>query len=89
MVVPANMEFEKPATSASSGPPRDGRRTKNQHGTAKAGTMDDYFKEGEEKSRAEDTTSAQSKAETLPPPPKGPSKAVPMAATSTSDDAGR
>lgn len=89
MVVPATMQFEKSAFSASNGPPKDGRRTRNHHGTAKAGAMDDYFKEGEEKSRAEDTNSAKSKTEALPPPPKGgPPKAVPPAKTSTLDDIG-
>ena len=89
MVVPANMQFEKPAISASSGPPKDGRRIRTHHGTAKAGTMDDYFKEGEEKSRAEDAIPAKSKAETLLPPPKGgPPKAVPSTEPSTLDDAG-
>ena len=71
IIVPANIQFDKPVTNPASGPPKDGRKGRShQHGLP-ANAMDDYFKEGEEKSKEEDMTPAKSRADALPPPPKG------------------
>ena len=88
MIVPADIPFDKPVASVPSNPPRDGRRLRSHHGTTKAGTMDEYFKEGEEKSKEDDGTVTKQKADTLPPPPKGgPPKAVASPVANTTDDA--
>jgi len=58
------------ATTAS-GPPRGARKSRVQPNQASGQAMEDYFKEGEEQSRAVDGGSSTPKVNsTLPPPPK-------------------
>lgn len=63
-LVPAQMVGSTPVSA----PPRGGKK-KEKHGHSPNKFMDDYFKEGEEKSRAVDNA-PKSKGSGVPPPPK-------------------
>lgn len=71
-LVPAQMVGSAPVSA----PPRAGKK-KDRHGHSPNSLMDDYFKEGEEKSRELDRAPQSSKGSAVPPPPKtgGPPKA--------------
>ena len=75
-LVPAQMVGSSPVSA----PPRSGKKKERHgHGHSPNRLMDDYFKEGEEKSRALDNA-PKSKGSGVPPPPKagaGPPKAAP------------
>jgi hypothetical protein len=86
-LVPAEMQFSAgtsppPATGAEGvgvppkGPPAGKARKSRAHHAPAAG-LDDYFAEGEQKSRELDGTTSSSKGSAVPPPPKagGPPKA--------------
>ena len=73
LLVPAAMTFPPPAPLASASaslpePTRTGRKTRN--GVPSGQAFDEYFKEGEEKSKEEDLSPA-GKSTPPPPPPKG------------------
>lgn len=72
-LVPANMQFSAtpPAAGGSpaGGPSKAGRKARAHHAVSPGVGLDDYFKEGEQKSKEQDN--APTKAATLPPPPKG------------------
>lgn len=70
ILIPASMALPPPApptTATSPGLPRSGR--KNRHAASSNQAFDDYFKEGEQKSREEDFAPG-AKATPPPPPPK-------------------
>jgi hypothetical protein len=75
-LVPANM-VPSPTTAGGTGgagpPPKGpgGRKGRvHHHHVAVPGDMDDYFKEGEEKSREEDYGASVKPGSAVPPPPK-------------------
>ena len=73
-LVPANMDLKNPSPPPpSSGPPPGGKARKQRahHTTAPAAGLDDYFAEGEQKSRELDKGSTPKSTGGLPPPPKG------------------
>lgn len=76
-LVPAQMVGATPVSA----PPRSSRK-KDRHAHSPQAAMDDYFKEGEEKSRELDHAPTTKTASSLPPPPKagGPPKADTVAA---------
>ncbi|KAL2356011.1 GRASP55/65 family protein [Cryomyces antarcticus] len=82
-LVPANMQFNPtspppPLTGAAHQKPA--RKARAHHAISPGGAMDEYFKEGEEKSREQE--SPKPRASGLPPPPKagaGPPRAAPPA----------
>ncbi|OQO08004.1 hypothetical protein B0A48_06797 [Cryoendolithus antarcticus] len=76
LLVPANMPFASPTPPPpSSGAPPVGKAKKARaHHPPPAG-FDDYFKEGEQKSREADGATTPKPGNSLPPPPKGPPKA--------------
>lgn len=76
-LVPANMMTSPPPSggAAGAGPPPKGPggrkgRVHHHHYAAVPGDMDDYFKEGEEKSRKEDYGASMKTGSAVPPPPK-------------------
>lgn len=80
-LVPANMDYAStsPPPPTSSGPPPPSGKGKKQraHQPAPAAGLDDYFAEGEQKSReVEGGGSTPKPSSALPPPPKGPPKAA-------------
>lgn len=83
-LIPANMPMASPAAAAPGAPPPPGRAKKARahHAAAPAAGLDDYFAEGEKKSREMDN--APKAASALPPPPKTgePPKATSPAAES-------
>ena len=74
LFTPANMQFTSVAPSGpppTGGPPRAGRKARAHHTTAApAAAMDDYFKEGEQKSMEADNAPTPKPNSSLPPPPK-------------------
>lgn len=73
-LVPANMDIKNPPPpSPSSGPPPQGkpRKQRAHHSAVPAAGLDDYFAEGEQKSREQDKGSTPKPTGSLPPPPKG------------------
>lgn len=84
-LVPANMQFNTtaPPDSTSTGPPqgaageRKAKKGRAHHAISPSAMMDDYFKEGEEKSKELDNAPKATNS-TLPPPPmSGPPKGGP------------
>jgi hypothetical protein len=85
LLVPANLQFASPSSPAQQGgitsppPPPAGkaRKARAQNTAAAGGGLDDYFAEGEQKSRELDNAPKTSSGG-LPPPPKagGPPKAA-------------
>lgn len=84
-LVPANMHFANPSppapgTTAGGGPPPGRAKKARAHpAAAPIAGLDDYFKEGEQKSRELDGSSTPKASTGLPPPPKaggGPPKAA-------------
>jgi hypothetical protein len=79
-LVPANMHMPStsPPPPASGGPPPAGKARKQRahHSAAPAAGLDDYFAEGEQKSRELDRGTTPKADGSLPPPPKGPPKAA-------------
>ena len=77
-LVPAEMNPSQgvrspsPSAAPAGGPPK-GRTKKPRaaHSTARGGALDDYFAEGEQKSREADNAPTLGNAADLPPPPKG------------------
>jgi len=72
-LVPAEMSFAPPPAviSPSDGPPKSARKARAAHVISPGAGIDDYFKEGEEKSRELDRGSTPKNAGAgLPPPPK-------------------
>ncbi|KAL8765060.1 MAG: hypothetical protein Q9194_006696 [Teloschistes cf. exilis] len=72
-LVPASMTAPPPpppqsATSPSAGPPKGVKKQRNV--AAPNMTFDDYFREGEQKSKEEDYTTSTKGTAPLPPPPK-------------------
>ncbi|KAK5126079.1 hypothetical protein LTR85_011434 [Meristemomyces frigidus] len=87
-LVPANMHFASPSppppiTAAGGGGPPPGRAKKARahHAAAPIAGLDDYFKEGEQKSRELDGSSTPKPSGGLPPPPKAGSGGPPKAAS--------
>lgn len=77
-LVPANMPLSNPTPPppASGGPPPGGKAKKTRAYAPAAG-LDDYFAEGEQKSKELESGSSTPKPSSgLPPPPKGPPKAA-------------
>lgn len=78
-LVPANLPSQ-PAKPTSPGPPPAGKARKQRahHTTAPAAGLDDYFAEGEQKSRELEGSSTPKPTSSLPPPPAkgGPPKAA-------------
>lgn len=80
-LIPANMATPSTASPRppSTGPPPAGKARKQRahhHHAAPAAGLDDYFAEGEQKSRENDKGSSPKPSSSLPPPPKaGPPKA--------------
>jgi hypothetical protein len=74
-LVPADMAFENPpSASAAAAPPKAAKKPRHFPHASPSAEMDDYFKEGEEKSQKEDHAPTH-KTSGLPPPPKaGPGK---------------
>ena len=72
-LVPANMDIKNPSPPPpTSGPPAGkARKQRAHHATAPAAGLDDYFAEGEQKSREVDKGSTPKPSGSLPPPPKG------------------
>lgn len=91
-LVPANMmnlasPSPPPPPSSSPGPPQG--RPKKARAHHAAPTMDEYFAEGEQKSRETDNTPTPKPGGGLPPPPPragGPPRAVPAAAPVAADE---
>jgi hypothetical protein len=86
-LVPANMSFQ----SKSPPPPPGGgggraKKARAHHNVAPVSDMDEYFKEGEAKSKEEDY--APSSKGALPPPPKAGGKMPPPPPKSTTPGAG-
>ncbi|KAK5133617.1 hypothetical protein LTR08_007565 [Meristemomyces frigidus] len=78
-LVPANLQFSDPSPLSSGGPPPGKAKKARVHAAAPVAGLDDYFKEGEQKSRELDTSSTPKPGGGLPPPPKaggGPPKAA-------------
>ena len=80
-LVPANMQFQSPGTpdGATSTPPlKREKKARAHHPAGPAVDIDEYFMEGEQKSREEDHA-PPAKTGGLPPPPKAsrPPKAAP------------
>ena len=71
-LVPADMSFSQPpnVVSPSEGPPKSARKNRAQAAVSPGKGIDDYFKEGEEKSRELDRGSTPKGTAGLPPPPK-------------------
>jgi hypothetical protein len=77
-LVPANLPLNNPTPPppASGGPPPGGKAKKSRAYAPTAG-LDDYFAEGEQKSKElESNPSTPKPSSGLPPPPKGPPKAA-------------
>jgi len=79
-LVPANMQFASPSppvAGAGAPPPGRAKKARAHHVTPAAG-LDDYFKEGEQKSQEVDNAPTPKPSGGLPPPPKagGPPKAM-------------
>lgn len=76
-LVPANMNLQStsppPPSAGSGGPPPAGKAKKQRahHSAVPAAGLDDYFAEGEQKSREVDNSSTPKPTGSLPPPPKG------------------
>ncbi|KAK3057156.1 hypothetical protein LTR09_002195 [Extremus antarcticus] len=75
-LVPANIQIPStspPPPTSSGGPPPAGKAKKQRahHTTAPVAGLDDYFAEGEQKSRELDRGTSPRPAASLPPPPKG------------------
>lgn len=70
LLVPASMTSPPPppVSTVSSGPPRSGRKAR--HAASSIQAFDDYFKEGEQKSKEQDMAPT-GKLAPPPPPPKG------------------
>lgn len=69
-LVPANVQFMSPTTPpAGSSPGGKTRKGRAHPSTKPAPVLDDYFKEGEEKSRADDNVPTSRTGDALPPPP--------------------
>ena len=70
-LVPADMNIGRPPSGGplASGPPK-GRKQRAHHAISPGASMDDYFKAGEEKSRAQDVGTNSKSGTALPPPPK-------------------
>lgn len=69
-LVPATMSSPPPPPSVgSSGPPRSARKARHIAPVTQA--FDEYFKEGEQRSKEEDFVPSTTKAAPPPPPPKG------------------
>jgi len=82
-LVPANMQFSaatpsSPAATTDGPPPGRAKKARAHHAIAPAAGLDDYFKEGEQKSREMDNAPSPKPSAGLPPPPKagGPPKAT-------------
>jgi hypothetical protein len=75
-LVPAEMQFEQPPPATSGAPPKRERKQKHTYISPSA-EIDEYFREGEEKSKKEDHAPSPKPGGGLPPPPKagGPPKA--------------
>ena len=88
-LVPANIQFSNAppvAVPKGDGPPKSSRKARAHHVVSPGTSMDEYFKEGEEKSREQDHSPAPRAAAGLPPPPKagaGPPKAGPPKASAS------
>ena len=84
-LVPASMQMQSrsPPPPPSGGPPQGKpRKQRAHHATTPAAGLDDYFAEGEQKSREMDGGSTAKANSSLPPPPKGgPPKAASPAPT--------
>ncbi|EON67061.1 hypothetical protein W97_06178 [Coniosporium apollinis CBS 100218] len=76
-LVPANLRFQSKSPPPPGGPPKSHRKARQHHAIAPASAMDEYFKEGEAKSREQDYSPASKTGPSKPPPPKvgGPPKA--------------
>ena len=80
-LVPADMQFSAtspPAPPTGDGPPKTAKKARAHHVVSPGTSMDDYFKEGEEKSKELEGRSTPKPGSTVPPPPKagGPPKAA-------------
>lgn len=71
-LVPANMDINpSPPPPGTGPPPGKAKKQRAHHHVAPAAGLDDYFAEGEQKSREIDKESTSKPDGSLPPPPKG------------------
>lgn len=82
-LVPANMPMANPSPPPPSGGPPAGKAKKPKGHRPPAAGFDDYFNEGEAKSREMDNAPTPKNTGGLPPPPKAPPKASEQAAEET------
>ncbi|EMD01147.1 hypothetical protein BAUCODRAFT_199336 [Baudoinia panamericana UAMH 10762] len=83
-LVPAEMSISSPpvasaaSLAATAPPPGKAKKARAHHAVAPAAGLDDYFAEGEQKSRAADNAPSTNASGGLPPPPRagGPPKAA-------------
>ncbi|GAB7356994.1 hypothetical protein MBLNU459_g7826t1 [Dothideomycetes sp. NU459] len=84
-LVPANMQFSATSPPAGIGAPverKPGRKSRAHHVVSPTVAMDEYFAEGEEKSREQDNAPTPKPGSGLPPPPKaGPGAGPPPRAS--------
>jgi hypothetical protein len=93
-LVPANMSINTiPSSNTLPGeaPPKGTKKARAHHNVSPGPSMDDYFKEGEQKSKELDHVPTSKPAAGLPPPPKagaGPPKAAKSPATTSENEDG-
>ncbi|KAK4994259.1 hypothetical protein LTR66_005670 [Elasticomyces elasticus] len=72
--IPANVQFSAtsppPIAGGGAGPPKGGRKARALHTISPGMGMDEYFKEGEQKSREHDNAPTPKPGSALPPPPR-------------------
>jgi hypothetical protein len=69
-LIPADMDFQHPSPPPGAGPPKRDRKARAHAQVSPSGELDDYFKEGEEKSREMDNAPTPKAGSNVPPPPK-------------------
>jgi hypothetical protein len=69
-LIPANMDFQHPSPLPGAGPPKRDRKARAHAHISPSGELDEYFKEGEEKSREMDNAPTLKAGSGVPPPPK-------------------
>jgi GRASP55/65 PDZ-like domain len=69
-LIPADMEFQHSSPPPGAGQPKRDRKARAHAQILPSGELDDYFKEGEEKSREMDNAPTLKAGSNVPPPPK-------------------
>jgi hypothetical protein len=86
-LIPANMDFQKPSPPPGAGPPKRERKARVHAHISPSLEIDEYFREGEEKSREQDHAPTSKAASGVPPPPRvGPPPKAAAADVSSKDD---